>query len=150
MLDTQVGASFEKARTLKVYAAPDKAAYSAEGAQVTTDDSVAIYGKEGEWVLVSYAIGNGSRGRIGYIDDLTLAEPEKVRTLEFCRIPIELVRNVKAADDPLRGKGTLLTLEKGEEVTLLAFFEEEWAYVETVMNNKLCRVFIPASALKEN
>ena len=37
-----------------------------------------IYGVENGWVLVSYTIGNGSRGRIGYIKNTTLADAENV------------------------------------------------------------------------
>ena len=149
MIAVQTNASFEKARTLKVYSAPDKTAWSAQGAQVTTDETVAIYGLEGNWVLVSYAIGNGSRGRIGYIDTMTLSDPENVAKLDLCSLPMTLTSSAKATDDPLRGRATLFSLEKGDEVKLLAFFDEEWAYVETEFENKLCRVFIPVSALKE-
>ncbi len=143
-------ASFEKARTLKVYSAPDENAWSAERAQVTTDETVAIYGVENDWVLVSYAIGDGSRGRTGYIDNMTLADPSSVRKLDFCSIPLTLVRNAKATDDPLRSRTTITTLEKGDQVTLLAFFGHEWAYVQTTHEDKPCRLFIPVSALKED
>lgn len=145
-----VEAAFEKARTLKVYSAPDENAWAADRAQVTTDDTVAIYGVENGWVLVSYAIGDGSRGRIGYIDTMTLANPESVPELGFCSLPLTLTRNAKATDDPLRSKSTITTLEKGEQVTLLAFFGDDWAYVQTTHEGKACRLFIPVSALKED
>ena len=145
-----VEASFEKARTLKVYSAPDEEAWAAERAQVTTDHTVAIYGRESGWVLVSYAIGDGSRGRTGYIDDMTLADPSSVPLLDFFHMPLPLVRNAKATDDPLRSQSTITTLQKGSEVTLLAFFGDDWAYVETTHEEKICRLFIPASALKED
>lgn len=145
-----VEASFEKARTLKVYSAPSEEAWAADGAQVTTDETVAIYGMENGWVLVSYAIGNGNRGRMGYIDDMTLLNPESVPQLGFCSIPLTLVRNAKATDDPLRSHNTITTLQKGDEVTLLAFFGNEWAYVQTIYEDKPCRLFIPVSALKED
>ncbi|MBR5546327.1 MAG: hypothetical protein IKU70_05040 [Clostridia bacterium] len=143
-------ASFEHVRTLKVYSAPGETTWTAAGAQVTTDESVAIYGVENNWVLVSYAIGDGSRGRIGYIANTTLATPEKTRPLGFCSLPIKLTRSAKATDDPLRSKNTITTLKAGKEVTLLAFFGEEWAYVQTTHESKVCRLFIPVSALKED
>lgn len=142
--------SFEHVRTLKVYSAPDETSWTASGAQVTTDDTVAIYGVENGWVLVSYAIGDGSRGRMGYIADTTLANPEKTRKLGFCSLPMTLTQNAKATDDPLRSRNTLTTLRKGTEVTLLAFFEKNWAYVQTTYEGKPCRLFIPVSALKED
>lgn len=145
-----VEASFEKARTLKVYSAPSKESWTVEGAQVTTDETVAIYGVENGWVLVSYAIGNGSRGRIGYIDNMTLANPETVPQLAFCSLPMTLSRNAKGTDDPLRNQGTIATFQKGDEVTLLGFFGKDWAYVQTTLDSKVCRLFIPAAALKED
>lgn len=143
-------AAFEKVRTLKVYSAPGETAWAPEGAQVTTDETVAIYGMENGWVLVSYAIGDGSRGRMGYIDDKTLANSDSVAQLDFCFLPLRLARNAKATDDPLRSQSTVTTLRKGDEVTLLAFFGQEWAYVQTTYHSKDCRLFIPASALKED
>jgi len=149
-METQPEASFERARTLKVYSAPGETTWAADGAQVTTDSTVAIYGVENSWVLVSYAIGDGSRGRIGYIDNMTLADPESVPELGFCSIPLTLVRDAKGTDDPLRSKTTITTLEKGDQVTLLAFFGDDWAYVQTTHESKVCRLFIPVSALKED
>lgn len=143
-------ASFEHVRTLKVYSAPGETTWAADGAQVTTDESVAIYGVENSWVLVSYAIGDGSRGRMGYIANTTLANPDQTAQLGFCSLPITLTRNAKATDDPLRSRNTITTLKKGEEVTLLAFFGDEWAYVQTTHESKVCRLFIPVSALKED
>ncbi|MCI5957273.1 MAG: hypothetical protein MRZ54_09840, partial [Clostridiales bacterium] len=142
-------ASFEKARTLKVYGAPSEEAYQRRGAQVTTDETVLIYGVEDGWVLVSYDIGNGSRGRMGYIEDTTLGDAESVARLAFSSIPITLTHNANATDDPLNGKGTVAKLEAGDEVVLLAFMGEEWAYVQTSLDGKECRMFIPQEAIKE-
>lgn len=97
------------------------------GAQVDTDESVLIYGVENGWVLVSYTIGNGSRGRMGYIDDSTLADAENVAKLGFCSIPITLASDCDGTDDPLNAKETLTSLKAGDQVTLLAFMGDEWA-----------------------
>ena len=147
MLSPIPDAAFEKARTLKVYSAPSEDAWSAEKAQVTTDESVAIYGMDGNWVLVSYAIGNGSRGRIGYIDDMTLPESASIPQIDFCHVDITLTSNANATDDPLRSRSTLTTLKSGTQVTLLAFMDDRWAYVETELNGKPCRLFIPKNTL---
>ena len=37
----------------------------------------------------------------------------------------------------------------GDSVTLLAFLNSEWAYVETTIENQPCRAFIPRTALME-
>ena len=47
----------------------------------------------------------------------------------------------------LRSRSTLTTLKAGKEVTLLAFMGDEWAYVETELDEKPCRLFIPRNAL---
>ena len=142
-------ASFEKARTLKVYSAPSEDSFRDSGAQVTTDETVAIYGTVGEWVLVSYRIGNGSKGRVGYIDSMTLNAPESVAKLQFASATLVLAKNANATDDPLGNKGTITSLKKGDEVTLLAFMGDEWAYIETTYKGKPCRLFIPQKALGE-
>ncbi len=142
-------ASFEKRSTLKVYTAPEEGAYRDSKAQVTTDETVAIYGVENGWVLVSYAIGNGSRGRVGYIENTTLAEPESVAQLNFASMEMTLTKNAEATDDPLNGKATFTKLKKGDTVTLLAFMGSEWAYVQIAHDGKPCRLFIPQAALME-
>lgn len=141
--------SFEKARTFKVYSAPGETTWSVEGAQVTTDESVAIYGLDNGWLLVSYAIGNGTRGRIGYIESSTLADPQNVPQLPFISMPITLTQDAEGTDDPLRGQGAITTLKAGEEVTLLAFLDRKWAYVQTSLEGRVCRLFIPQTALQD-
>ena len=133
-------AAFEKARTLDVYSAPSEDAWRDRKAQVTTDESVAIYGVAGNWVLVSYTIGNGSRGRFGYIDNMTLENPDGVARLAFANLPMTLQSDADATDDPLKA---------GEEVTLLAFMGNDWAYVQTAVDGKTCRLFIPQKALMQ-
>lgn len=140
-------ASFAKRQTLKVYSAPDEGSYRNSQAQVTTDETVQIFGVTGDWVLVSYKIGNGSRGRIGYIANTTLADAGNVAQLAFVSVPLKLTKKASATDDPLSGKGKLFDLKKDAQVTLLAFLGSDWAYVETTYKGKPCRVFIPRAAL---
>lgn len=141
-------AHFEKRRTLDVYGAPGKTTWRARNAQVTTDDTVLIFGVENGWVLVAYTIGNGSRGRMGYIDDATLENPQDVAALPLCSYPITLTRNAEGTDDPLCGKASIASFSKGESVTLLAFMDD-WAYVQASVDSKVCRLFIPRAALME-
>lgn len=141
-------ARFEKRRTLDVYGAPGETTWRARNAQVTTDDTVLIYGVENGWVLVAYTIGNGSRGRMGYIDDATLENPQDVTRLPLCSYPITLTRDAEGTDDPLHGKTSIASFAKGESVTLLAFLDD-WAYVQTSVEGKVCRLFIPRAALME-
>lgn len=142
-------ASFEKRSSLRVYSAPSEDAYRDSRAQVTTDETVAIYGVTGNWVLVSYHIGNGSRGRVGYIENTTLDDKESVAQLAFASIPFTLAKNANGTDDPLNSETRLKQLKAGDEVVLLAFMGDKWAYVETTYEDKPCRLFIPQTALGE-
>ena len=140
-------ATFAKRQTLKVYSAPDEASFRDAKAQVTTDETVSIFGVTGDWVLVGYKIGNGSKGRIGYVANTTLADAANVAQLGFANIAMKLTKNAKATDDPLNGQTRLFDMKKDTSVTLLAFLAKDWAYVETQYRSKVCRVFIPRSAL---
>ena len=140
-------AKFAKRQTLKVYSAPDEKSYRDSKAQVTTDDTVSIFGVTGDWVLVGYKIGNGSKGRIGYIANTTLADAANVAQLGFADISMKLTKNAKATDDPLNGQTKLFDIKKDASVKLLAFLGTDWAYVETEYKSKVCRVFIPRAAL---
>lgn len=141
-------ASFSEIKTMKVYSAPGEDAFRNDNAQVDTNDKVSIYGMTHDgWVLVYYPIGNGSRGRVGYIRSNTLADAENVQQLAFTNITMPLTRKADATEDPLIGQGTSMELKAGEEVTLLAFMGEEWAYVETTREGMQYRFFIPQNAL---
>ena len=135
---------------MPVYCAPGEETYRVDGAQVDTDDTVLIYGVENGWVLVSYTIGNGSRGRMGYIKNTTLADAENVAKLGFCSVPLTLASDCDGTDDPLYGKEPLTSLKAGDKVTLLAFMGDEWAYVQIGLEGRVCRLFIPRSALSQN
>jgi len=140
-------AAFANKKTMTVYSAPGEESYRNEGAQVDTDDKVDIYGTtEDGWLLVYYPIGNGNKGRVGYIRNETVAHPGQVEKLQFCHIQIQLTKKASGTEDPLLGKGTSLKLKKGDTVTLLAFMDK-WAYVETTRNEMPYRFFIPQTAL---
>ena len=55
------------------------------------------------------------------------------------------------------GKSTVRKWETGDianmkidKVTLLAFMGDEWAYVQIGLEGRVCRLFIPRSALSQN
>ncbi len=144
-----ISASFANARSLEVYSAPDESAYRVSGAIVTTNSAVTIYGVEGDWVLVSYLIGDGTKGRMGYIENSTLDDPDSVAELDFIAMEMTLTADADATDDPLQAKGTITSLSAGDSVTLLAFMPDQWAYIETTFEGQTCRLFIPQSALMQ-
>ena len=116
-------------------------------AQTDTDENLEVYGvTEDGWALVSYPIGNGQQGRIGYIS----AENLDTATVEpLYLIAMTLTKDCSLTDDPLLGREALAALRTGDSVTLLAFLNSEWAYVETTIENQPCRAFIPRTALME-
>jgi len=143
-------AEFQKRRSLDVYSAPNDNSYRSPRAQVTTNNTVSIYGVVDDWVMVAYPIGyNNVRGRVGYILNTTLREPEYVKKLEFADITLALLQAVSATDDPHYSQEELFALNQGDMVKLLAFMGDDWAYVETTFQGKQCRAFIPRSALTE-
>lgn len=148
-LEEDTGAEFRNRRTLKVYHAPSEDALQIKGANVTTDETVVIFGQENDWLLVSYEIGNGSRGRIAYISNSTLNPDKPVQELRFASFPMVLTKKAEATDDPLRGRDILFTLNEGDSVTLLAFYQQDWVYVETTYKEKVCRVFIPVTSIQQ-
>ncbi len=145
-LNADTAAAFARARTLSVYSAPADNAWHETKAQVTTDESVTIYGVDNGWVLVGYSIGNGKKGRIGYVETSTLAEPEKVQPLVFGTATAVLAKDTRATDDPMHSGNTKITLKANTTVTVLALLDK-WAYVETEVNGKPCRIFVRQTAI---
>jgi hypothetical protein len=92
-------------------------------------------------------IGNGSKGRIGYIGNSTLSDAANVAQLSFADIDITLTQKAGATDDPLLGQDVLFMIDQGTQVKLLAFLGTNWAYIETTYQDKRCRAFIPRTAL---
>ena len=145
------GVGFTRRKSMQVYTAPDSEAFRESSARVDTTEDVQIYGVTGTgWVLVSYSIGSGSKGRIGYIQDETLRDPETVAQLGLISMEMTLARDCDGTDDPLLDQETTRSFQAGETVTLLAFLDDQWAYVETTNENKPCRLFIPRTALRED
>ena len=75
---------------------------------------------------------------------------EDVAKLGFCSVPLTLASVCEGTDDPLYGKEPLTSLQAGDKVTLLAFMGDEWAYVQIGLEGRVCRLFIPRSALSQN
>ena len=67
-----------------------------------------------------------------------------------CTVPLTLASDCEGTDDPLYGKEPLTSLQAGDKVTLLAFMGDEWAYVQIGLEGRVCRLFIPRSALSQN
>lgn len=138
-------------QTLAVYSAPSKSAWrGANGkASVSTNGIVWAAGWESGWLLVMYETNNGSV-RVGYVSssDMKGSVPLNTR-LSFDYTAATLTRNTSLTDDPARSYSTIMDLKKGAQVTYLTSFfnTSAWDYVETTINGKTVRGFIPAGCL---
>ena len=148
LITTNSDAYFEKARSLDVYSAPSSDAYKDEGASVTTNSDVNIYGSVGDWVLVGYNI-RGSKGRIGYVKNSVDVNIKNSPELTFSSVSVPLTKDTQLTDDPLFSTRALCDLKKGDNVIVLAFMQGNWAYVESTYKNKQIRGFVQQSCLME-
>lgn len=133
-----------------VYSAPDKASLRGVGgkAAVSSKGWVQVFGREGAFILVQYAIARG-HFRVGYVDAAALSEYwDAPEPLDFTRVQAFALRDTKLTDDPLGQGETLLSLKAGQEVTLLSKMGG-FAYLETKQGKKAARGFAPLDAFDQ-
>lgn len=152
--DTLQGFSYVKLRTgqkLPVYSAPDDASWrGAKGkAVVSTNGSVMAAGWESGWLLVMYETNAGSV-RVGYVPANKIKGDVPLNTrLTFDYLPATVLRRCELTDDPARCYAPITTLSQGDTVTYLStyFNASGWDYIETTLNGKTVRGFVPAGSL---
>ncbi len=127
-----------------VYTGPGEDYFVAGGgkAQVSSSGTIWCYGAaDDRWLLVEYEI-SGKQNRIGYIDALGYEDLLSAARLEFADQPIEMT-SAAITDDP-RASGKSFGALTGRG-TLLAYLNEDWAYVEGVLqrqNGQRARGFV--------
>ena len=128
-----------------VFSAPDKNALrGADGkAALSHKGWVQVFGREGDAVLVQYAIGP-DHFRFGYIPLSSLPSWHDPVQLDFSPTPALTLRPADATDDPLGGAQPLVKLKPGEEVLLLSRMDD-WAYFEGRHRKQAYRAFAPLS-----
>lgn len=152
--DTLSGFEFIHLRsdqTLPVYSAPSSRSWrGANGkAEVSTNGAIYAAGWEGGWLLVMYETNNGSV-RVGYVDANSIRGGVSMDTaLSFQYADATVQQRVSLTDDPARAYSTITTLGKGTHVTYLTSFfnSSAWDYVETRVDGKTVRGFIPSGSL---
>lgn len=125
-----------------VYSAPDTASLrGAKGrAALSSKGWVQVFGQEGQFILVQYAIAPGHY-RVGYIPAAALSEYwDAPDPLDFTRVPARTLHDIKLTDDPLGQGEALLTLKAGQEVNLLSKMGD-YAYLETRQGKQTARGF---------
>ncbi len=137
---------------LPVYAAPSEDAW--RGAKGRAAVSLAepftalAWSEDGEWLLIDYQVDGDSR-RIGYI-----RRPEGLE----CGVPVMHTRRLtmgiwtdktdwKLTDDPNGTQRRIAAVGSDDTVTVLGWTSDAWAYVETSLDGKAARLFLPLAAL---
>lgn len=135
-------------KTFTVYTGPgEEYLVAAKGkAKVSTNDTIRCFGRlEDWWVLVEYGV-SGSQRRIGCIDLSDHMETiDESRMLPLADQSFLLTNPIALTDDP---NGSAKSLGKiSGEVTLLAYKNPDWAYVEGELDGQPVRGFLPERSL---
>ena len=141
----------KKNQKLAVYSAPDSSSWrGANGkASISTNGHVWAAGWESGWLLVMYETNSGSV-RVGYVNSSKIKGNVPVNNiLTFEYKAATVTGRCVLTDDPARTNSAIMTLGEGASVTYLTtyFNRSAWDYVETVVNGKVVRGFIPAGKL---
>lgn len=139
-------ATMKSGQKLDVYSAPSGSAYrGANGkAMVNTNGSVYVAGWENGWLLVMYETNKGAV-RVGYVEGGDIRGNVQAGMLRFAYEPMTLQSSAALTDDPATSFTAIRTLAAGEQVMYLDSFynRNTWAYVETTVEGKAVRGFIP-------
>ena len=131
-------------KKLAVYSAPDKKAWrGANNKAVVVPDGVEyVAGKYKSWTLILYPVSDGGY-RVGYVN---YKSGNDVPTLNFASLPAMINAPCALTDDPVQYSSVIANLDRGTEVTYLATYEN-LAYIETKVNKKVVRGFVPRENL---
>lgn len=140
-------------KNLAVYSAPGKNAWrGANGkAQMSTNGAVWAAGWDSGWLLVFYEVNKGGL-RVGYVNGSELRDRGDVwEQLMFSRTPVRVTAGCTLTDDPLQQVNDIAYLQPGATVTYLTTMTNQngyiWDYVETTVNGKQARGFVPSGCL---
>ncbi len=140
--------------TVPVYACPDThAPRAAKGkAAVSLKDPVAFLCRRGDWLMVHYETGKGKH-RTGWVnmhDHPILERIAKVSMEpEFTHDTVKVKKKTVLVDDPIQVSGTLCTLKKGSQVTVLAR-KAPLFYVEATVGGKTYMGYVESEYLEHN
>ncbi|HHX20680.1 MAG TPA: hypothetical protein GX722_02705 [Clostridiales bacterium] len=117
-----------------VYTGPGTHYFRAGGNAAVGGGKCRYYGNVGEWALIGYGLSNGQY-RIGYVQQSALPADVSIRQLQLGYAPVTTTGSVYFTDDPIIGTNPDANRlayygEGGVSMHLLAWFGENWAYVE--------------------
>jgi len=147
------GIQLKAGQKLEVYSAPSRQAWrGADGkASVSTNGGVWAAGWESGWLQIFYEVSKGGL-RVGYVEGSKISGKADINVaLNFARVPVQVLSACTLTDDPLRQVNTITTLRAGSTVTYLTTatnqYGQAWDYVETQVNGKTARGYVPAGCL---
>ena len=139
-------------QTYAVYSAPSTDAYRAANgkAAVSTNDQVYALGQDQGWMLILYDANHSGQYRVGYIQISKIkGNKPALDMLSWDGSTVEVLYTAKLTDDPALTGREMTTLPAGTKVTYLStmYNSEAWDYVETTVNGKRARGFVPSGTL---
>lgn len=139
-----------------VYYAPSQDAFKSQTQNnnqgYTLDQGISVFACDEGWYMIEHAINiNVKKGsplayRIGYIENFP-PQPN-VPTLKVDGRTVYTNQKCALTDDPNHLRKVIANIEKGEALKLICQYEnnsERWFYIETSINQKRVRGFVPAS-----
>ena len=140
------------AATVPVYSAPgDGSVRFAKGkASVNLREPAKFYGltRDGNWALIEYEVSDRT-SRFGYVKRSEL--PSSVTwkyNISSIDVPVTVTQDTFLTDDPNVSQYQQMTLKAGGSVRLLALYGAWYAYVETTLEGKTVRGFVPRASLR--
>ena len=140
------------AATVPVYSAPSEGSVRfAQGkASVNLREPAKFYGltQDGNWALIEYAVSDRT-SRFGYVKRSDL--PSSVAwafTIPSVDVPVTITQDTFLTDDPNVSQYRQMTLNAGSSVRLLGLYDLWYAYVETTLDGKTVRGFVPRAYLR--
>ena len=140
------------AATVPVYSAPSESSvrFAKGKASVNLREPAKLYGltRDGNWALIEYAVSDRT-SRFGYVKRRDL--PSSVAwtfTLPNVDVPVTITQDTFLTDDPNVSQYRQMTLNAGSSVRLLGLYDLWYAYVETTLDGKTVRGFVPRAYLR--
>ena len=141
---------FAPGQRLNVYSGPGAGYYRAANGKALASTNGEIYagGWENGWLMVMYWT-NGGNVRVGFANSADFKDRINAPMLQFAYTEASITRRCTLTDDPVATYQALATLPEGTNVTYLSEYvnEERWAYIETTVEGKPARGFVPAGCV---
>lgn len=148
--------SFYGGQTLAVYQGPgvEYGRGNNGWAKASTDEALYAAGMENGWALVMYGTSGGSV-RVGWVDLSQFkynVNRLKLKEIKFEYKQAKITADCILTDDPVLDNRDLGYLYNGTTVTYLGSFYKyrNWAYIETWMEGRPIRAFVPMDCISVN